>query len=83
MIGEYQGYHYTAHHNKEFQLSLKTEFIVFLHGVRVFQTYKEGRKTKQQVQQSYKKKQVVHMQPETQSGDSEAVCIQSKIQARD
>ena len=45
-------------------------------------TRKEGRKIKQQAQQLQKKK-AKQMQLETQSKDSEAVHIQSKIQATD
>ena len=46
---------------------------------------KEGKQSNKhsRVTKKKKKKKVVHMQPETQSRGSEAVRIQSKIQARD
>ena len=69
------------HHNKEFQLSLKTEFIVSYMVSESFEpTRWEGKQSNKC--STVTKKKVVHMQPETQSRDSEAVCIQSKIQAR-
>ena len=47
-------------------------------------TRKEGKQSNKHSRVTKKKKtKVVHMQLETQSRDSEAVCIQSKLQARD
>ena len=70
--------------NKEFQLKSK-KFIAFYMVSESFKPTRKGGKQSNKYSRVTKKKleKVVHMQLETQSRDSEAVHIQSKIQARD